>query len=200
MAENHPRSAIPRREALRLFKRAAIRDAARRVFGRDGLEATTMRAIAGEAGYSPGALYSYYPTKDHLLVDLAAQSLGLAAKAVRAGGSDEAAPAARALYAYFATRPHEFDLVLTVFQAARRADGGSPDHERRLTGQLIAALAPIAEGLVAAGEGAVAANRRALAMGAEILGLLMLANSGQLAALGIGPEALLDGATRPRGD
>ena len=159
-----------------------------------------MRAIAGEAGYSPGALYSYYPTKDHLLGDLAAQSLGLAAKAVRAAGSADSGSAARALYAYFATRPHEFDLVLTVFQAARSRAGGSADQERRLTGQLIAALAPIAEGLVAAGEGAAAANRRALGLGAEILGLVMLANSGHLAVLGIGPEALLDDATRLRRD
>jgi AcrR family transcriptional regulator len=198
MAENHPRSGIPRREALRLFKRAAIRDAARRVFGHDGLEATTMRAIAGEAGYSPGALYSYYPTRDHLLVDLAAQSLGLAAKAVRAGGEAGAGAAVRALFDYFAARPAEFDLVLTVFQAARGKGGGGGDHERRLTGQLIAALAPLAEGLVAAGNDPAWANRRGLGLGAEILGLLMLANSGRLAALGFEPDALLEEAVSQR--
>ncbi len=151
-----------------------------------------MRAIAREAGYSPGALYSYYRAKDHLLSDLAAQSLGFAAKAVRAAGPGEAAVAARALFDYFAARPQEFDLVLTVFQAARAAAlRGSGKHGRQLTGRLIAALAPLAERLVALGDEPEAANHRALGLGAEVFGLLMLANSGHLAALGIAPESAL---------
>jgi hypothetical protein len=110
------------------------------------------------------------------------------------------------LFEYFADRPHEFDLVLTVLQAARAAGlRDSSEHQRQLTGRLIAALAPLAESLIAAGDEPEAANRRALGLGAEIFGLLMLANSGRLAALGITPEALLDDATgrkgaRPRGD
>ncbi len=198
MAKHDLSTGISRRDELRNFRRAKIRDAARRVFARDGLEAATMRAIASEAGYSPGALYSYYPSKAHLLSDLAAQSLGLAAKAVRAGGSGGAGQAARTLFTYFADRPHEFDLVLTVFQRARAsAISGSSEHGRQLTGRLIAALAPLAECQVAAGDEPMAANRRALGLGAEIFGLLMLANSGHLTALGIGLETLLDDATRP---
>ncbi len=198
MAKHDLSTGISRREELRNFRRAKIRDAARRVFARDGLEAATMRAIASEAGYSPGALYSYYPSKAHLLSDLAAQSLGLAAKVVRAADVDQAGHAARALFTYFADRPHEFDLVLTAFHAARAASiRDTSEYGRQLTGRLIAALAPLAECQVAAGDEPMAANRRALGLGAEIFGLLMLANSGHLAALGIGLETLLDDATRP---
>jgi AcrR family transcriptional regulator len=47
--------------------RAAIIDAALRLFREHGYEATTMRAIAAEAGVSLGNAYYYFESKQHLI-------------------------------------------------------------------------------------------------------------------------------------
>lgn len=50
--------------------RPRVRDAALRLFARDGYAAVSMRAIAGEVGVQAGALYNYTPDKQTLLFDL----------------------------------------------------------------------------------------------------------------------------------
>jgi DNA-binding transcriptional regulator YbjK len=47
--------------------RSAIIDAALRLFRQHGYEATTMRAIASEAGVSVGNAYYYFASKQHLI-------------------------------------------------------------------------------------------------------------------------------------
>ena len=47
--------------------RSAIIDAALRLFRQHGYEATTMRAIAAEAGVSVGNAYYYFASKQHLI-------------------------------------------------------------------------------------------------------------------------------------
>ena len=44
-----------------------ILDSAVRLFARSGVEGTTMQEIAAEAGISAGAIYHYYPSKEHLV-------------------------------------------------------------------------------------------------------------------------------------
>lgn len=46
----------------------AIREAARHVFARRGVEAATMSEVAAEAGLSTGAIYRYFPGKDELIL------------------------------------------------------------------------------------------------------------------------------------
>ena len=48
-------------------RREAIRAAARRLFVRKGVEGARMEEIAAEAGLSAGAIYRYFPSKEHLL-------------------------------------------------------------------------------------------------------------------------------------
>lgn len=67
-SEASPR--IERRERRRQRSREEIAEAARRVLLRDGVSATTLDAIAREAGLTKAALYYYYPSKDALLFDL----------------------------------------------------------------------------------------------------------------------------------
>ncbi|HEX6351335.1 MAG TPA: TetR family transcriptional regulator [Candidatus Dormibacteraeota bacterium] len=50
--------------------RAAIFQAALDLFRVHGYEATTMRAIADRAGVSLGSSYHYYPSKEHLILEL----------------------------------------------------------------------------------------------------------------------------------
>ncbi len=174
----------PRRRALSDHKRAGILDAARRVIARDGLDSATMRAIAKEADYTPGALYAYYPSKDHLLVELAGKALGFAARNVRAGAAQGGSTGALAQFsAYFRAKPEDLDLLLTVFQSSR-AQVITGELERTFTGQLIAALAPISTALVDEGLPPDEANAEALDSAAQAMGLLMLENAGRLRALG----------------
>jgi AcrR family transcriptional regulator len=60
----------PRRGERRLITRAHLLDAAERVFARDGLRGASVDAIALEAGYSTGAVYSNFKGKEDLFLTL----------------------------------------------------------------------------------------------------------------------------------
>lgn len=53
-------------EASDLTARARIRDAALRLFGKDGYAATSLRAVAKEAGVSPGLVVHHFGGKEGL--------------------------------------------------------------------------------------------------------------------------------------
>jgi AcrR family transcriptional regulator len=61
---------VARRERRRDASREEIAVAARRVVLRRGIAATTLDAVAEEAGLTKAALYYYYPSKDALLFEL----------------------------------------------------------------------------------------------------------------------------------
>jgi AcrR family transcriptional regulator len=69
MSDRQP-PARPRRGERRLITRAQLLDAAERVFARDGLRGASVDAIALEAGYSTGALYSSFKGKEDLFLTL----------------------------------------------------------------------------------------------------------------------------------
>jgi AcrR family transcriptional regulator len=52
-----------REKVLTQFRRSALIDAARRVFGAHGFDGATMEAIAAEAHVAKGTIYLYYPSK-----------------------------------------------------------------------------------------------------------------------------------------
>ncbi len=56
--------------------RRRIVEAARRLFGRDGFDATATRDLAREAGIAAGTLFNYFPTKEALALCLAGEALG----------------------------------------------------------------------------------------------------------------------------
>ena len=58
----------PRRGERRLITRAQLLDAAERVFARGGLLGASVDAIALEAGYSTGAVYSNFKGKEDLFL------------------------------------------------------------------------------------------------------------------------------------
>lgn len=59
-----------RRERQKAETRQRILDAARELFVVDGVEATTMRAIAARIEYTPTAIYHHFKDKDALLEEL----------------------------------------------------------------------------------------------------------------------------------
>jgi AcrR family transcriptional regulator len=62
--------AAARRERLREETRVAILDATRRIVAEEGVDAFSMRAVARAVGYSPAALYEYFPSKEAILDEL----------------------------------------------------------------------------------------------------------------------------------
>jgi TetR/AcrR family transcriptional regulator, transcriptional repressor of aconitase len=67
---------MPRRSPEHLdARRRQILDAARRCFARNGFHATSMQDVFGETGLSAGAVYRYFPGKEHIVVAIAAEAL-----------------------------------------------------------------------------------------------------------------------------
>ncbi|HEX7005693.1 MAG TPA: helix-turn-helix domain-containing protein [Alphaproteobacteria bacterium] len=189
-----------RTRAVHDFKRAAIVEAARRVFAEHGLDGASVRLIARAAGYTPGAIYFYFPSKEHIYGDILNESLAALGRAVK--GAAAAAPdaetrlraAARAFFVYYRDHPDELELGLYLFQGIRRR-GLTPELDRQLNGRLIAALRVLASALRDfAGLDDDAANLETVALASHIVGILFMDKSGRLETLGFAGEALVDHA------
>src|SRR4051812_28592292 len=138
-----------RRETNRRFRRDAVLAAAQRVFAEAGLEGATVRAIAQAAGYTAGAVYSYYPTKEAIYAEILAHSLGTLREHVVATVDQEATPERRlrasvqAFFDYYRDQPRELELGLYLFRGLRPM-GLGPELDRQLNSRLVAVLQKIA--------------------------------------------------------
>lgn len=176
-----------RRQAVHDFKRAAILDAAREVLRRDGLAGATIRAIATAAGYTPGALYAYFPSKEAIEAELLADAfaaLAQSAKRAREETRGDAAARLRAVVDAVAEGLRAEPDLLALAQTVR--PGALPaETERHLNGRLIALLQVMADALNACGApGGEATHRETVALMAQVLGLSLLERSGRLDVLG----------------
>ena len=183
-----------RRESLRDHKRKSILAAARRVCDAGGPEALTMRAVAAEAGYAPGAVYSYFAGIDELAIALTAEELGHLARRMREAAEKADDPAAaleaaakEALKATAGNAPH-----VRLAGRLMSADALPADLDRAVTGRVIAILETLGGPLRAAtGLEGAAAHREILCLAALLIGLRVLDASGRLRPLGFSPESLL---------
>lgn len=172
-----------RRVRSREATRAAILDAARRVAARDGARNLSLRAAAAEAGFAPAALYSYFQSKDALLLALAADDLVVISRAMRSAAElhNGATPLAAASAAALALLQNTESIAAA--SAALPSRPGSGESERQFNGRLIAALTTLSQ---AAGRSTKdrGAQVDVLLLAATLTGLAVLARSGRLAALG----------------
>lgn len=85
-----PSPSAARRERQKAETRQRILDAARELFVKDGVEATTMRAIAARIQYTATAIYHHFKDKDALLEELClVDFLSLASAMQRIGRIDD---------------------------------------------------------------------------------------------------------------
>jgi AcrR family transcriptional regulator len=77
---------LDRQQAQSDSRRKGVLDAARVVFERLGIEGASIREIAKEAGYTAGAIYSYFENKEAIYGALLAESLERLNAAVDAAG------------------------------------------------------------------------------------------------------------------
>ena len=171
--------------------------AARRVFAAQGLEGASLRAIAKEAGYTHGALYFYYASKEQIYGDLLAASLDRLRDAVHAAAGS-AAPAERllalalAFFDYYRDNPGDLDLGFYLFRGMKPL-GLTRDLNAELNGKLRAVLNEWDRALRDLGCPAEMVEREAAALFGHAVGLLLLVHTGRMRMFGLdGRELMAD--------
>ena len=175
-----------RHERDREAVRRAILDAARDLFVTEGYGNVSLRKIADRIEYSPASIYSYFPSKDEILIALAEEGVRLFAETTRE--SLEGLPAidrlrriVLRLYRFSVDHPQYFALMFvdrTVPKICREHERFASAREMRQ--ELFAELARAAdEGVLPKGISG-ASVFRILTMG--ILGVAVMRLSGRLTA------------------
>jgi len=170
-------------------RRKGVLDAARAVFERLGIEGANIREIAKQAGYTPGAIYSYFESKEAIYGALLDESLERLNAAVAATGASGVTPAdlleakAGAWFGFYAANPRDLDLGFYLVQGLRPR-GLSSELNEQLNDRLHDALRPCEAALQAMGLGAEEALRENTALFAHGVGLLLLQHTGRIRMFG----------------
>ena len=178
-----------RQQAQSDARRAGVLDAARTVFGQLGIEGASIREIARQAGYTPGAIYSYFESKEAIYGALLAESLERLNAAVDAAGNAALTPAeqldakATAWFGFYAANPRDLDLGFYLVQGMRPR-GLTAELNDQLNDRLHDALQPCEAALQAMGLGAQEALRENTALFAHGVGLLLLQHTGRIRMFG----------------
>ena len=178
--------ATARREKARAEMRTAILDAARRFVAAEGANSLSMRAIARELGYSPAALYEYFPGKEDVFCALyleGAEGLAGRMRAALDALPADASPAQRLFalgdaYRRFALeQPELFRLAF----AGGVADYAPGDEERESRKEAFQILIDTARAGVENGTFAqIAPEALALACWAIVHGFVMIELNGMI--------------------
>ena len=185
-------------------RRALVLDAARAVFAEAGMDGANIRDIARRAGYTPGAIYSYFDSKDAIYEALLAESLerlnAAVAQARVVKNKPEKTLLAKSLawFGFYASNPRDLDLGFYLLQGMRpRAlTNESNNHldkqleNSRLNERLLDALLPGKAALLEMGLSPAQATRESIALFAHGVGLLLLQHTGRIGMFGQSAEAL----------
>jgi AcrR family transcriptional regulator len=174
-----------RQQALSRTRRALVLDAARAVFEEHGIEGASIREIAKRAGYTPGAIYSYFDSKEAIYGELLGESLARLNQAVLAARPEvPGAPGllrakAQGWFGFYAANPRELDLgFYLVHGLAPR--GLTSELNQRLNASLYEALAPCEQAFLALGMNEAGARRENTSLFAHGVGLLLLQHTGRI--------------------
>ena len=182
-AKADPREA--RNQALADVRRQSVLDAARSAFFELGMEKTSMREIAQRAGYTVGAIYSYFASKEEVYGALLAESLErLNARVQEAlGGCTEeegrVRRSASSFFDFYRENPRDLDLGFYLFQGMNPR-GLTPELNDKLNARLRDALQPTQDALQALGLPAKRALEEVTALFAHTVGLLVLSHTGRI--------------------
>ena len=128
-------ASLVRRERLKAETRRSILDAARELFVTDGIEATTMRAIASKIGYTATAIYHHFRDKAALIEELCiADFTALGHAMYRIGRIEDPVERLRRIghaYADFAmANPSQYRFMFMTPQRQGPTDSlGNPSHK-----------------------------------------------------------------------
>ena len=191
-----------RQQALADARREHILSAARAVFIELGLEAVSMREIAKRAGYTAGAIYSYFASKEEIYGALLAESLerlndfvNLAADDVAVDQKDQSAFAelrqsALAFYEFYRDNPRDLDLGFYLFQGLKPR-GLTNEWDSQLNARLRAAMQHQEAALIKLGCSKKDVDTELTAIFAHIVGVLLLNHTGRIRMFGKGADELI---------
>ncbi|SFC40045.1 transcriptional regulator, TetR family [Polaromonas sp. OV174] len=180
---------LDRQQAMNDSRRALMLDAARSVFERLGIEGASIREIAKQAGYTPGAIYSYFENKEAIYGALLAESLERLNVLVDAAGLDAASPSdlleakASAWFGFYAANPRDLDLGFYLVQGMQPR-GLTAELNYQLNDRLHDALRPCEMALQAMGLNGEDALRENTSLLAHGVGLLLLQHTGRIRMFG----------------
>lgn len=192
-------SRVVRESTLNQARRTLILDAARSAFFELGLDGASLREIAKRAGYTPGAIYSYFANLEEIygaLLGESLQRLNQVVEAAKAGGKsllavDLLRTKAEAFYVFYRDNPKELDLGFYLFDGMKPR-GLTPELNQELNDQLIAALKPVQVQLEALGLNTEEAVLETSAVFAHIVGVLVLNNTGRIRLFKQNPDSLFE--------
>lgn len=179
-----------RERTLSETRRELILEAARAAFLDVGLDGASLREIAKRAGYTPGALYTYFSSLEEIYAALLHESLKRLQASVDGAlvapgiteiedPASQLAGAAHAFYAYYRDNPKDLDLGFYLFNGARPR-GLTTELNKQLNKELMGALDPIRQALQQLGLSAEDAIVETTGIFAHVVGTLMLANTGRI--------------------
>ena len=200
-----------RQRAVTDVRRALVLAAAKSAFLELGLDGASLREIAKRAGYTPGAIYSYFSSKEEVYAALLGESLERlhacvaaaepAPDAVLASGRSVAArrrqaeltlrAKATAFFEFYRESPRDLDLGFYLFHGMQPR-GLTPALNEQLNTQLRGALLPTQQALEALGWPAEEAQTEVTAWFAQAVGLLLLSHTGRIRMFGQQSQALFE--------
>ena len=180
---------LQRQQTLQQTRRALVLDAARALFDEAGLAGFNMRDVARRAGYTPGALYAYFDSKEALLSGLLSATLDRLEQAILNARQYKTRPdktlqaQALAWFNYLLNHSHELDLLLATLLSSGAPLGAQANLYERWQ----SILRPCEAALVALDATPSAASQESAALQAQALGLLLAHRS--MAVVGQGASA-----------
>ncbi len=174
-----------RQQALADARRQLVLDAARAAFVELGMDKTSMREIAQRAGYTVGAIYSYFASKEEVYGALLGESLerlnGHVQQALAAVSTDRQrlTVSATAFFDFYRENPRDLDLGFYLFQGMQPR-GLTPALNQALNVRLRDSLQPVQDALQALGLSPAHALAETTALFAHAVGLLVLSHTGRI--------------------
>ena len=184
-----------RRRAVADLRKLHVLVAARSAFFELGLEGASMREIAKRAGYTAGALYSYFSSKEEIYAALLGESLEHLNSRVENAAVEPREPGARsnpkaraeatvrakasAFFDFYRENPRDLDLGFYLLPGMQPR-GLTPELNKRLNGRLRDALSPTQQAMIGMGCDAKQAEQEIAALFAHIVGLLLLSHTGRI--------------------
>lgn len=124
------------RQMLAEQRSRQLLDAAARLMEREGSEAVSMQALAGEAGVSVGLIYRYFGSKDEVLLAVIVQVLDAFAvevpRAIGAAGDDPVRRLAAAFAAYCTVIDEHRHAAVLTYRESKSLDAAGRERIKRL--------------------------------------------------------------------
>ncbi len=149
------------------------------------MDKTSMREIAQRAGYTVGAIYSYFASKEDVYGALLGESLerlnGHVQQALAAVSTDRQrlTVSATAFFDFYRENPRDLDLGFYLFQGMQPR-GLTPALNQALNVRLRDSLQPVQDALQALGLSPAQALAETTALFAHAVGLLVLSHTGRI--------------------